>query len=803
MPRIKFQPRETTTLAPSERPAKVKPQLLEGKLQRVQLPSSLSRLIEHQLLANTTNLLLQHKNLTGLGALAPSTSTSRVVRLRDQTTLVQAPGGSSKAEIFPRDLKRQASKQPESGPLGGGQVAAAAQGAPTSTSSAGSQASATATKAAATPTTTTVAPPPTASGAPAQSGGESTGERRYTEPAALQRSLPAPVTSNTLPPTKAPAAPSTTAAPTTTPTTTTTTTAAAATIGQANQEEPIGSNKVLPEEEEQAQQLEVSSTGRPIGFGQTMDAQKFIQLHAGAGRPNGKNIKLFHFKRKPDMKKLPFFKKPLNFSELGWTGEQIQEHLELAAAAAAAATASGGDSEQLALGQQVAAARQQASWLNGTREQGADLLLLKRKRRGKNQFERLMAELHGQSAMQASSTEPEESLAETTTSATSRPVHPSGAHLAPEQERVPVIKKKVEPLVMKPMFFVISQKRRPAGERLELPSTTLAPEAAEPAGRGQNRSKPIIRMRRKHQGDQPSPVGAQSARKLPIEWEASQAWRPSNPLWSTARQSNQGGAARALPGAQAGDQLMLVPSGLLTPSGSHLVPLYTAATGLTGLRAEPLASSSGETAANKLVGDSFAWRPSRQASSGQPHSNWPAESKPSGGLAPSGEESFLLAPSAPMPSKSEQHQLVLVATSASEPRADKQTSQRKPAAALSARLPQTSTTLEPTTFAAAAPAGQQAKDSGELRVPKLLVKPMRPAKYSLNGYIPKPSLGQQQQQQQQQQQPQQQQASTPSQPVGSKLAAQKIRPKAATSSSLGGMAAERQVQLTSGKDLVS
>lgn len=606
------------------------------------------------------------------------------------------------------------------------------------------------------------------------------------------------------------------------------------------QDDMIGSNKVLPEEEDNSaggrlsasggasspasQASSVAVSGEPAAATTmaSMAAETATSRPAGTGFGPGKSspagssgggggggkrsyqqqhhhhqrnhIKLFHFKRKPDMNKLPFYKKPLNYTELGWTSEQIQEHLEsigFAPASANSAPAPGSPAKQAA--DPTGSAQDQSQ-------------LLKRKRRGKSQFERLMAELHGanqivpmpNSGAPDSGAEQGSSSGELANTSTNVNVNvnvndqdDSDAKDGRQQsDLVPVMRKKSEPLVMKPMFFVMNQKRRNNNNSTGVGSSSAGlvetsgklepPQLDGSNGRAHNKSKPIIRMRRKHNGDQP----AHKLTRLPIfELLAQQQaapWRPSKPFWSSSS------AAAAFMDREAhygqlnkpsGDkQLLLVPSGLLTPSGSHLIPLY--APNQANLR--PLPVQAGNLLVDeqsRLAGELFAWR------AAQPLATWQAAQqqqqlpdpqtisgpmKPSAGMAPNGEESFLVAPTSlsnlrglASQMEADAGERVRSTTQASgsinsatnQQRPDNGEKRLQPAALQEAPAPPRGHNPRPQPVQASG-SGQQlstSKSEGELRVPKLLKKPMRPAKYSLNGYIPKPSLGQQQVTQQQQQ----------------------------------------------------
>lgn len=548
--------------------------------------------------------------------------------------------------------------------------------------------------------------------------------------------------------------------------------------------ETTGSNKILAEDEEQLQQPISVLSSRSSNWTKPNTGRK-LAGPSGGGKNSG--IKLFHFKRKPDMNKLPFYKRPLNYTELGWTPEQIQEHQEAWRRAAEAAGSGGGDPSDESVSGSIAAVI-----LND----GADGRQ-RRKRRGKNHFERLMGELHNGSGSSAAADEndggdeADEGDENTTaklsnlneesentdigdgqrdgsiqTQASNRqPATTSGG-----EERVPVMKKKTEPLLVRPMFSIINQKRRlsAASSGSESPSTTTSsqqqqqqltspnhqleevPQLAnghsdlvgdsinnsnEQLSSSNNVSKPVVRMRRKHHGEQPVVVGGGGGSggvgNLNTMTLIDEPWRPSRPLlWA---------------GQTSGDRLMFVPSGILTPSGSQLVPM------LSGNN-RPVESNEDRS---RLAMELMAWRPARQQLQQQQQqyeqvaaaSQWrPTTSmdnyskKPSDGLAPSGEESFLRAPgdfmaSSQIVAAEGSQQAVAPETSPSLTNADNQKH------AMSSNM---SPIIQHQ---------QQMAGNGsvvELKVPRLLVKPMRPAKYSLNGYIPKPSLGQQQQLVQQQ-----------------------------------------------------
>lgn len=646
------------------------------------IPKSLSKLIEHQLLVNATNLLRVHKhllgsistkrqqqqqqssqnavNLTSLfsQAPAPTTSVSKVVRLRNDSDAHIPLGAPAN---FPRDLTRHLAPVPA---IASASVAQSLH----------ALASTTTAKPAITTTTTTTLQPTTTTTTTTSARPKTTTEQPVTT---LLVDAVAPITSTQRPsrPQRARAATTTTTTSSTTTTTTTTAAPSAAvsqpTVGALDEldeaeetGEPASSNKVVPEDEH---------TPAPKRTGAGRKRDKAVSPFAGAraapragGARSSSNIKLFQFKRKPDTNKLPFYKKPLNYTDLGWSAEQIAEHQ--ASVAALLGTSEEQDAEQQQQDDEDDKKQQQQASSNTKKKNvdshamdAATAPLLKRKRRGKSQFDKLMAELHGEKSAPSSPrgatppTQRDGQSGDNQQDDTS--VGEDGAEeseQSSEQEakvevRVPVLKAKSEPLVMKPMIFVVGAKRRAAAAAAAAAAasadtaatttttTTRAPVVDEqPAA--SNKSKPIIRMRRKHHGELPGLPGG---------------WRPQH--------------VQPLPTTQvvAGERLLLVPSALLTPSGTHLVPLY--------------------------------------------------------------------APGGPSP--------------------------RPAAAAAAAITSETQNAWQPSAPAAVAP---EPTAASELRVPKLLSKPMRPAKYSLNGYIPKPSLAQQQQQaaqtqlaqqQQQQQQP--------------------------------------------------
>lgn len=908
MPKIKFQLRETTPL-PSTTNSNLfvvdnhkqlavqdkqqqhhkmanlekqsQSQLSEGKLQHIQVPKSLSKLIENQLLTNATYLLAHHKNITKhnngkLLMAPPTTSISKVVRLKNDTDLQIMLQTASRIEL---DLKRRDPQMVAT-------EVADLKNAKISTTKV-TKTAATTLEETQVATTTTLSPLSSLKSSP-----------KPTLPLmkmVVQTATVAPSATSTTPTsvttidsattttatTKQPPRPTTTTAASTTPhvaqeldqlrggqqhatgkrqvksnmAVATTKPSFTAVLGEqdnTNKEQPIvkpqldemiGSNKVLPEEEDQQQQQQqqttssISFTGSksngstPSKYGiqdgefqatskrrhrkEGTDLQQHHNQHrhpatrvAERSSASNKNIKLFHFKRKPDMAKLPFYKKPLNYTELGWTPEQIQEHLEQSAALLGSIQGgdiSGGSSnnannnnQPLLSGEKDATNGSTTNPGNVSEEARVELLLLKRKRRGKSQFERLMAELHGSNnigggqsvtpstggSLVAPFTDSTEQQENSFTSETPTETEGSAyrgalgipqSQLSPSsttskyetttEQRVPVMKKKVENLVLKPVFFVMNQKRRSSlMSNSTSSSTTTTSSTNSPAVSGEvspkmiptaldlnnqseeaagkmdtnqhNKSKPIIRMRRKHHGDQPM-----THFRAPSEiWHSQQVpWRPSRPFWSLVGPAHSHNSMN--------DKLMLVPSGLLTPSGSHLVPLYDPQ------RLNHMQQASGELSSadeqSKLVNDLFAWRPSRGqqgepgwqfdnlasqhtvSSSQQQQQQQSQAVKPSSGLAPSGEESFLVAPSAPVISQSDQvDRLVLLASSMEKQHAQQQQNHQQQ---------QQQQIQQASQMSSGQQVNQKESETG-LRVPRLLVKPMRPAKYSLNGYIPKPSL---------------------------------------------------------------
>lgn len=665
----------------------------------VQVPKELSKLIEQQLQVNGSFLLQQHRGQKKGGGPAPSTSISKVIRLANETSASSRTVRLAVAATFDTEQQQQDLKR--------------------------------------TPTT-------------------------------IPRGL------------------ATTPEPTTT-TTTKRTDMRQEEIG--TRDEVASQNQVLPEEESEVRRpaatVEASGGARkPTKFGGADSEKQANNLNAG------NNIKLFHFKRKPDMNKLPFYKKPLNYTELGWTSEQIQEHLE--SIGFAPSSSSSGDLSPVGDPPEEASpsrpANSTASMLETTN------LLLKRKRRGKNQFERLMAELHGESEI---SSPPAAAAAAAASSSTQRTAPRSADEPAPVVERlaqteaaaasgkvelVPALKAKLEPLVMRPMFFAMHQKNRssqspksstapmqqdeiaqtttPAVAFLEVVSSTSPSTASTSSMSKSATGQPIVRMRRKHHGDQPLSTSMISEEQR----EFANGWRSASKP-TTARLRHSAAAAATVNSSP----LLLVPSGLLTPSGSHLMPLFAPTSKGEQESSRPIGATRRQSPVNltrgpttdvvanveqtsKLVEDFFAWRPARHVSpqrqpqQQQQQQRPPVMKKPSGGLAPSGEENFLLAPVSPLQATAAaQSSPTMMLLSAS--------TQPKPAVAVSIQQQQQQPAIQMTTPAPASPPPSTSTPAtaGELRVPKLLVKPMRPAKYSLNGYIPKPSLSLQMQQQPQQQ----------------------------------------------------
>lgn len=339
----------------------------------------------------------------------------------------------------------------------------------------------------------------------------------------------------------------------------------------------IGSNNIPSEQEELTTMTSTTtttttSTTKPRLGGKTNRSRRLKSQFESKFRPDRSNqIKLFHFKRKPDMNKLPFYKRPLNYTELGWTSDQIAEHQE----------------NLVALGMPIESAVSSESASQ----------LLRRKRRGKNQFERLIADLHGGVSLESSESES-------------------------RNELVPATKKKPDP---------------------EEELATKEPQQPAPTNRTQRRTKRLL--------------------------ASEPGWRPVS------------AASRLLQASSQGESLMLLPSGLLTPSGNQLVPF--------------LAERSSDDQ-SRVLNQFFAWHPVR-------HFNG-FESQASG----------LRKTFVPFDAQPETQE---------SPQMRKQTNP----------IESNQKNQQPS----------QITSSGELRVPKLLVKPMRPAKYSLNGYIPKPSLGSQ------------------------------------------------------------
>lgn len=875
MPRIKFQNGQQTTVAPTtvspqmsfsslqmsisdKSPASNGPAPIVSSRQENQdfnkwqplakvVPKSLSRLIEQQLLLNATSILadwnrrmksndsskvLAAPYLAGLAMatnlstrLAPTTSVTKVVRLRNDTDLqiLMTSGGFSPiattttTTVRPQKLTAMPANARDFGREFGRSVGTEAPivvttttkqpttttFAPTTAPSVGrsngsqmqQQQQQKQQAVAVTTTTTTSESPTTTSERPKIRNPMARTESRTTESSEMKRHLLE--------------APTTTQTAVTTSTMDPTTTAAIATSPAATGASSSDGQQVQSLKQQQKIRQQTSGTLKPSGskpkkFGHHQEHEQSVlvnggqsgnnqtaissskeqQLQALAGQLNqsgdGKNIKLFHFKRKPDVAKLPFYKKPLNYTELGWTNEQIQEHLESLGLPSVdvsneeSSSGNGGstsgrpqnqsdeeDHEDEEESKREASAgeskdKSQASNSLGVGSSSparAELLLLKRKRRGKNQFERLMAELHGTSLPTT------ESSATTPTTATPTT---GGEHLVPV-----MVGKKAEPYVLKPMFSVMNQKKRrdqwqkngagavrgPLMSNREAetqttnttppPPTTLTESTNRNATGNRANGKPIIRLRRKHHGEQPQPPSqppVDVAFLMSSEHQNRQQHHRSvlETQWSRPLGSMDSKT-------QAAPSLMLVPSGLLTPSGSHLMPLYAPTNALlqrptapSVIRPQQQHGSSKADEQSKFVNDLFAWRPSSgqtNAASGTQSAGWrpgaPAD-------ATSGERLMVFA-SAPNPklttgsSESQQQ----------EPQANQQQHQQQ----------QQSQQQKPVKELQVASLMQS---MSPLRVPKLLVKPMRPAKYSLNGYIPKPSLAQQLQAQQQLHQHQQQ-----------------------------------------------
>lgn len=603
MPKIKFQPTEavkaddsagTTPLTNSSSGAS-----------KSSLPKSLSRLIEHQLMRNASSLLMQYR-ASGAGGLAPSTSVSKVVRVLKTGEQVeglfdphrQRPLNSTENPA-PASSTPTPSAPATNPPLRPKLKPTLLPKPPATTTARPKRQTTTSTPEPTTPTPTTIAPTTTTSPV-------NVTRRRPLVKSAVRSTEPSTAYRGALPP----------------PTTST---------RRPALDEPEGSNKILPDEDEQREQEQKEPPAGAVNkLASKRQRRPFGQVRGGAGGNERNTVKLFHFKRKPDMNKLPFYKKPLNYTELGWTAEQVQQHL------ANQTSEVGGES---ALDQQQA----QEGELADSRQ--------KRRRRGKNHFERLMAELHATNPNR----DDQGAIPENGDEQQAREVKS-------EQQRQPQKRRAGQQSANNGTAdsFVarVAGQKSATGEQLQQ-QLAKVDEREQQVARANNRSKPIIRKRRKHHGDQ------------------QQQWRPSKPL-------GQGGGWEPAPG----ERLLLVPSGLLTPSGSHLVPMFA-----------------GDDSMSAAEQD--GWRPARNDWRKPPLAAMDADPKPSDGIAPSGEESYLQAPGAQVA-----HQGLV--------------GKRQPA---------------PTQSAA-----QNQQQPYELRVPKLLMKPLRPAKYSLNGYIPKPSLAQQQQQ---------------------------------------------------------
>lgn len=522
----------------------------------------------------------------------------------------------------------------------------------------------------------------------------------------------------------------------------------------------IGSNKILPDDEEPAgagatstsmtttttATATTTTTAKPLaarnnsivhqgkltaGAAQSVPARQAKQPGAGLGKAknnrwqkqglgglsgnDSKNIKLFHFKRKPDMNKLPFYKKPLNYTELGWSPEEIERdqrrllELQQFSGQAGEPAADSGEPAELEADEEdestAAAGRTEPTAVQ--RQQAGlvptgELLLLKRKRRARSQFERLMAEFQASAAAAAAAALGDQAPGQQSPLAGASLSQAAGLANDGDGQRVPVIRKKVEPLVMKPMFFNVNQKRRQGNSTVMMggqsltrtanstASTAAAADASATSTRRPTvgaddpaRTRPIVRMRRKDYSEHVTTT-------LTLEPEpVTSPWRPTRPDWTQAAALNERSAFAPAP-----VRLMLVPSGLLTPSGSHPMPLI---------------------AATSSYAPSWSRSPDNSTSSGAGRAQWPEVSPLQ---QPNEQRPLSVAGMAPQSGQSNETPPVGTMT---DPRPS-----GKP-----------QTMLVPS-------AANGAAGGNELRVPKLLVKPMRPAKYSLNGYIPKPTLGQMQ-----------------------------------------------------------
>lgn len=481
-------------------------------------------------------------------------------------------------------------------------------------------------------------------------------------------------------------------------------------------------------------------------------------LKANHSHNNNNNIKLFHFKRKPDVNKLPFYKKPLNYTELGWTQEQIQEHLDNLAALGLppppnSTTATGDELQERPSGQQDSTNDAQDSnedQLSTNKEQGASTAeilasinnnkfegLLKRKRRGgrSNQFERLMADLHGSSTAAPPQVQPASSMITTELAM----ILDEGDRDS-RNELVPVLRKKSELLVMKPIFMHAMLNR----STTRAPETTTIPIPSSNSSSSNEASKqPIIRMRRKHPTGGSGPrdelrsLGSRGQQEL-----VGGPWKPLVPPSSSYYFHHEPSVS---------ERLMLVPSGLLTPSGSHLMPFLSKPTQFHLHQSHEPATSElllqqQQQNDHHILSQFFSWHPARNSASSEGRSALVVE----GVAGPAGETS-----AAASASQTQAAASGLVPVHSQRPAMNNNMQQQQLLAVV-----QPAAAQSPPITAAATPSGQTSnsneqqqppqivagpEQSASLRVPKLLVKPMRPAKYSLNGYIPKPSLQQAQQ----------------------------------------------------------
>lgn len=207
------------------------------------------------------------------------------------------------------------------------------------------------------------------------------------------------------------------------------------------------------------------------------DAANDLRRHLQLPKADASNIKLFQFNKKLDARKLPFFKKPLNFSD---TGELVLDENATDAGELARHR-----DEALAMLRELAATGRQPK---------------------RNKLDKLLAELSA-SANAASESESE-----------------------PRSERDDAGPSRVEPVPV----------QRARDEPVQVRANQTAGEEPQSWPEVRTTSKPMVRVRRKH------------------SHAIDAVWRPLEAVTEAPKLA----------------QYLLVQSGLLTPSGSHVVPLF-------------------------------------------------------------------------------------------------------------------------------------------------------------------------------------------------------------------------------------